>query len=178
MLFTVFVERLLLSAPLVTTSENKYAIAIQFLDYPLIVVRRSSAGDAAADVQQDIVLFKRGTAAVLDAEECELDFLVSHVSGLQYNAIPLQHTYAACLEAVYSMQVLSALLELFPMHATISHCLLHNRFPRQHFFWMSIHSRSSLHLLQQGQSPCRRWHATPCQASHSSSKHCTAKQWC
>jgi hypothetical protein len=80
MMFTVFVERLLLSAPLGTTNSNKYSVAVQLLDYRLIVVRPSLSGDAAAaDVQQDIVHFKRGTAAVLDADEQELDFLVSHV---------------------------------------------------------------------------------------------------
>lgn len=81
MLFTVFVERLLLSAPLGTIDANNYAVAIQFLDYPLVVVRPSPSADAAGtDVQQDIVLFKRGTAAVLDADENELSFLVSNVS--------------------------------------------------------------------------------------------------
>jgi hypothetical protein len=99
MLFTVFVERLLLSTPFGSQTSKRYAIAVQLLDYPLIVVRPSPEGDAAAANAQDTVHFKRGTAAVLDANEQELDFLVSHVRGTYVQmchhhscTAPWQHT--------------------------------------------------------------------------------------
>jgi hypothetical protein len=107
MLFTVFVERLLLSTPLCSKTSNRYAIAVQLLDYPLIVVRPSPEGDSAAANAQDTVHFERGTAAVLDANEQELDFLVSHVRGTY---VQMCHQHSRCASSTAALHPDSILL--------------------------------------------------------------------
>jgi hypothetical protein len=187
MLFTVFVERLLLSAPLGTTNTNHYAIAVQLLDYPLIVVRPSPAGDAAAaHAQQDIVHFRRGTAAVLDANEQELDFLVSHVGYLTCRAATdtaAHCTLAECCCA--NASILPAALNhccvALRILASLQHCephsqrwtrSFHYRYPPQPCCWMSACSCSSLPSLQQ--ALCHYRHVA---LGHTSClcRHCAAK---
>lgn len=73
MLLTVFADRLLGSEQL-TVSTNNLALAIQFLDYPLLVLQSKAASSAGT------VDFKTGKAAAVDADDREVDFLLGHVS--------------------------------------------------------------------------------------------------
>lgn len=76
MLLTVFADRLLCSEHLTHECSHacQYALAVQFLDYPLIVLRSRCMLESGA------VEFKNGKAAAVDADERELAFLLNHVS--------------------------------------------------------------------------------------------------
>lgn len=76
MLLTVYADRLLVSEHARTSyvSSEHAALAFQFLDYPLLVLR------ARGEYAQGTLDFKRGKAACVEPDASELGFLLEHVS--------------------------------------------------------------------------------------------------
>lgn len=75
-MFCVYAHRLLKSSK-VRGAASELAIAIQFLDYPLLVLRPENSTNRS---DASVVEFKNGKCCVLDADQQEIEYLTSQVN--------------------------------------------------------------------------------------------------